>query len=387
MNVAVTGAWGYSGGRIARMLVERGHAVTSLTTHGPGVDGRLAGGAPDPFGGAVASASPAAAGAGDSGRRAASRGVGATAGGAGWAAERLTPILREWRTEVLVSTYWSRHRRRPLGHRGAWTGHDGALRNALALIEAARRAGVRKILWTSITNADRGVGLSYFEGKRRIEERLESLEDVECSVLRPACFYGWGGPGERPSQPGILVENVAWGCRRAPVFPIPEGPCRLRPIHVGDYARLVVREVEAGAGRDAGPGQVAGQREAGPRGAASEAEPEAGARRIVRDACGVDRYRFDDLVRATADAVGARIRVVRLGPWLTKASFAVASRVTGETILTVDEIEGLQRNLLDSEEEPAGGEDGIGSEATRLSRWIVAEGERLGRRLAREPRR
>lgn len=367
MSVAVTGAWGYSGGRIARMLLERGHAVTSLTTHGPGVDGKLAGGAPDPFGGAVASASPAA-------------------GGPEWDAERLTPILREWRTEVLVSTYWSRHRRRPLGHRGAWTGHDEALRNALALIEAARRAGVRRIVWTSITNADRGAGLSYFEGKRRIEERLESLDDVESSVLRPACFYGWGGPGERPAQPGILVENVAWGCRRAPVFPIPEGPCRLRPIHVDDYARLVVREVETGAGADAGP-TPEGEREAGPERAASDAEREAVSKCVVRDACGVDRYRFEDLVRAIADAVGARVRVVRLGSWLTRASFAVASRVTGETILTVDEIEGLKRNLLDSEEEPAGGEDGIGSEATRLSRWIVAEGERLGRRLAREPRR
>lgn len=364
MNVTVTGAWGYSGGRIATMLVERGHIVTSLTTHGPGVDGRLANGAPDPFGGAVAARSPAAGGV-ESAAGAARAAAGTTgrwspvAAGAEWDTERLASALRDWRTEVLVSTYWSRHRRRPLGHRGAWTGHDEALRNALALIEAACRAGVRKIVWTSITNADRGAGLSYFDGKRRIEERLESLDDFEWSVLRPACFYGPGGPGERPSQPGILVENVAWGCRRAPVFPIPEGPCRLRPIHVDDYARLVVREVE----RDAGP------------------------KRVLRDACGTDRCRFDELVRATAEAVGARTRVVRLGPRLTRVAFAGASRILGETILTPDELEGLRRNLLDSEEEPASAEDGVGSAETRLGRWIRAEGQRLGRKLAREPQR
>ena len=58
-----------------------------------------------------------------------------------------------------------------------------------------------------------------------------------------------------------------------------------------------------------------------------------------------------------------------------------------ETTLTVDEIEGLKRNLLDSQEEPAAAEDGIASGATQMSRWIRTEGERLGRRLAREPMR
>ena len=52
------------------------------------------------------------------------------------------------------------------------------------------------------------------------------------AILRPACFFGGSG---------ILIDNVAWAARRLPFVPIPDGPpYRIRPIHVEDYADLVV---------------------------------------------------------------------------------------------------------------------------------------------------
>ena len=339
LNVTVTGAWGYSGGRIVERLRERGHRVTSLTTHGP-VDGTLADGRTDPWEGAVAWARPVPQGRAD------------------WDSDHVRTLLERWETDVLVSTYWSRHAKRPVGHRGPWTGHTEALDNSLRLIAAAEGAGVRRLVWTSITNADGAVDLSYFSGKHRIEQRLAGSPDCGWAVLRPACFFGYGGPGPEPDRPGILLENVAWGCRVAPIFPVPEGDCPMRPIHVDDYARLVVREVE---------------------------NPDV-ASRSLRDACGPERYRLADLVTTVAEKLGVRSRPVALPAGLCLLAYGLFSRVCGETILTPDELEGLRQNLLDSAEEPAphaGGEGG----GTRLSEWVSRNSARLGRRMAREPAR
>ena len=58
------------------------------------------------------------------------------------------------------------------------------------------------------------------------------------AILRPACFFGGGG---------ILVDNVAWVTRRLPFVPIPDGPpYRIRPIHVEDYADLVLEAATCG---------------------------------------------------------------------------------------------------------------------------------------------
>ena len=339
-NVTITGAWGYSGGRIVERLRERGHRVTSLTTHGP-TNGRLADGRTDPWNGEVAWARPAPAGWND------------------WDADHLRGLLRAWETEVLVSTYWSRHAKRPVGHQGAWTGHKEALDNAVALIAAAEGAGVRRIVWTSITNADGALGLSYFSGKYRIEQRLaQSPDELGWAVLRPACFFGYGGPGPEPDRPGILLENIAWGCRISPIFPVPEGDCPLRPIHVDDYARLVADEVD-------------------------HPDPRA---RSLRDACGPERYRLADLVSTVAEKLDVRTRPVALPGAVCLAAYGLFSRVCGETILTPDELEGLRQNLLDSDEEPAlpaNGEHG----GTPLAQWVADNAARLGRRMAREPTR
>ena len=62
--------------------------------------------------------------------------------------------------EVLYNTYWVRFAR-------GQTTFERAVENSRALFEAARDAGVTRIVHVSITNASSGSRLPYFSGKGR----------------------------------------------------------------------------------------------------------------------------------------------------------------------------------------------------------------------------
>lgn len=193
---AVTGAFGFSGRRIALRLLEDGHRAVTLTGHPGRGAGRLATRleAIHPF----------------------------RFGKPGRMAEALKGV------DVLHNTYWIRF------ERGDRT-FEKAVRNSRALFRAAADAGVGRIVHVSIANADADVGLPYYRGKARVEEALAS-SGIPHSILRPALLFGEGD---------VLVNNIAWMVRRFPVFPMPgEGDYRLRPIHVDDLAALAVREAE-----------------------------------------------------------------------------------------------------------------------------------------------
>ncbi len=102
-----------------------------------------------------------------------------------------------------------------------WLSHLQAVEQSAVLIEAAVRAGVERLVWTSITNPGQDTDLSYFTGKAVVEQ-LVRRSGLSFAILRPACFFGGGG---------ILIDNVAWAARRLPFMPIPDGPpYRTRPI-------------------------------------------------------------------------------------------------------------------------------------------------------------
>jgi NADH dehydrogenase len=193
---AVTGASGYSGREIARLLLARGERVVSLTGHRD---------RPDPFGGAVEVRPlrfehPAA----------------------------LAEALRG--VEVLYNTYWIRFERGPLTF-------ERAVENSLGLLRAAREAGVRRIVHVSITNPSEASPLPYFRGKAHVERALRE-SGLSHAILRPAVFFGGRD---------VLVNNIAWLLRRLPLFGIVPGAYGLRPIHVEDLAALAVAQA---AGRD-----------------------------------------------------------------------------------------------------------------------------------------
>ena len=254
-----------------------------------------------------------------------------------FAPDALTSALEG--ADILACAYWTRHNRPPVGHRGPWLSHAEATERTGMLVESALAAGVSRLVWTSIANPGLDPDLSYYAGKAQVE-RFVKESGIPYAVLRPACFFGPGG---------LLIENIAWAVRHLPVFPIPSGdPYHVRPIHVDDYAQLVA---DACRGTDT----------------------------FTQDATGPDRIEFQELIRYIARTINARTQIVRLPIGVCHFLYGAASHLMRETILTLDELKGLSRNRLDSQEPPSG--------SISLTAWIKENAETIGSRFLREPRR
>lgn len=196
----VTGAFGYTGKHIARLLLANGRRVRTLTGHPK---------RPNPFGGAIDVARYDFEDAG-----------------------RLRESLRGATT--LYNTYWIRY------EHGAAT-FERAVRNSKRMFDAAAEAGVRRIVHISVTKTEEGaaLGLPYFVGKLEVERALKESSHLSWAIVRPSVIVG---------VEDILMNNIAWLLRRLPVFAIPgDGRYRIRPVTVGDLATVAV---EAGAADD-----------------------------------------------------------------------------------------------------------------------------------------
>ena len=294
MNV-VTGAFGYTGKYIARRLLRAGETVTTLT----GSPGRA-----NEFGRAVKAfpfrfEEPEAMAASLAGAR------------------------------VLYNTYWVRFDRRDATH-------ERAVKNTIALIRAAKMAGVSRIVHISITNPDVNSGLPYFRGKALLEEEIQRSE-MSYAIIRPTVIFG---------TEDILVNNIAFLLRKLPVFVVPgNGQYRLQPVYVEDVAEIAV---------------AAGSR------------PE----NIIVDAVGPETFRFDQLVRLVAEAVRSRARLLNGPSWLALLAARALGWALSDVVLTRDELEGLMASLLVSDRPPTG--------HTRFSDWISANRATLGKRYASE---
>jgi uncharacterized protein YbjT (DUF2867 family) len=233
--------------------------------------------------------------------------------------------------ETLYNTYWIRF------ERGAST-FERAVRNTKTLFAAAARAGVGRVVHLSVTNADRGAGAAfpYFRGKAELEDALRR-SGLSYAIVRPTLVFG-------PED--ILVNNIAWGLRRFPVFLMPgRGDYRVQPVSVGDTARIVV---EAG---------LAGEN-------------------VEIDAAGPETLTFEELVRLVGEAVGARRRILHTPPWLALAAGRLVGWAQRDVILTRDELLGLMASLLTSDGDPLGRD--------RFGDWVAATADTLGRAYVSE---
>ena len=196
----VTGAFGYTGSRIAARLLDAGREVATLTRRGPGSH---------PLGG------------------------------------RVKPLPYDFRGESLVEaladvdtvyvTYWMRF---PLGRSG-W---DEVVGNVDQLARSAAAGGVRRLIYVSVSNAHHSSPTAYFRAKARAEDAVRealATSSTSYAIVRPTLLYG-------PDD--ILINNMAWTLRRLPVFGIPgDGRYQVQPVHVDDVADICVR-LAAGAG-------------------------------------------------------------------------------------------------------------------------------------------
>ena len=196
----VTGAFGYTGSRIAQRLLSSGRAVRTMTRRTV---------VEHPLGSRVES-------------------LPATFDDA--TLERALAGV-----DTVYATYWMRF------PRGAAT-WDETVANVGRLASAAHRQGVRRLVYISVSNARRDASTAYFRAKAAAEERVRDAagNGMSIAIVRPTLLYG---PGD------ILINNMAWSLRRLPVFGIPgDGRYRVQPVHVDDVANVCIR---VGAGDEA----------------------------------------------------------------------------------------------------------------------------------------
>jgi len=291
----VTGAFGYSGNYIARRLLDRGHTVHTLTNSLR---------RKNPFGDRVRSFPfnfDDSAGLADSLRGA----------------------------SVLYNTYWVRFNHRSFKH-------AGAVENTLKLFDAAKEAGVGRVVHVSITNPSKDSHLEYFSGKAELEQALveSGLSHV---ILRPTVLFG---------KEDILINNIAWLLRRFPVFGVfGNGQYRLQPIYVDDLAKLAVEQGESEENR-------------------------------IIDAIGPETFTFRELVEQIGQIIGKKRPIVSVPPRLGYWFASLLGKLKGDVVITREEIDGLMSGLL-YVDSPRAGE-------TRLTDWAKEHADTLGRKYASE---
>src|SRR5436853_6291097 len=144
----VTGAFSYSGSRIAERLIASGREVRTLTHH-PNREHPLR---------ARVQALP-------------------------YRFDDLLALTRSLEgITTLYNTYWVRFER-------DGTTYAKAVANSRALFEAARRAGVARVVHLSIANPSVDSPLPYYRGKALVEQALTAA-DVPYSIVRPTWICG-----------------------------------------------------------------------------------------------------------------------------------------------------------------------------------------------------
>jgi uncharacterized protein YbjT (DUF2867 family) len=233
---------------------------------------------------------------------------------------------------TLYNTYWVRFAHNRIDH-------ELAVANSRALFQAAKRAGVERIVHVSITHPSVDSPLPYFRGKALVERSLAET-GVSYAVVRPAILFG----GE-----GVLLNNIAWLLRRLPVFAVGgRANYRIRGIHIDDLAQLCLSK---------------------------------GAERYdsVTDAVGPERPTFLELVNSIKDTVESHSLIVHV----PGSAIPVASRFVGlflhDVLLTRDEYRAMADGLADTE--------GPATSSTALSQWLIEQRSTLGLSYANELKR
>jgi uncharacterized protein YbjT (DUF2867 family) len=291
----VTGAFSYSGSRIAALLLECGREVRTLTYH-PERQHPLQ---------ARVEAFP-------------------------YRFDDPSALARSLEgVTTLYNTYWVRFER-------GRTTFATAVANSGALFEAARRAGVARIVHVSIANPSIDSPLPYYRGKALLEQALAAKE-VPYTIVRPTWFFGGRD---------ILTNNIAWIVRQMPVFVVPgDGQYLVQPIHVDDFAQICLQ---------AAHGVTDG----------------------ITDAAGPDTMTYEQLVRAVRDALGRRTPILH-APLAAVAGLSHAlGVVVRDVVLTADEIRGLTAGLLVSHQPALG--------RVSFLQWLKENASTLGRAYASE---
>lgn len=291
----VTGAYGYSGKYIARRLLDAGYEVRTLTNSPD---------RPNPFGGRIKTCA--------------------------YNFDDIQKLVDSLRgASVLYNTYWVRF------NHSNFT-HSVAVENTFKLFNAAKEAGVKRVVHVSITNPSEDSPFEYFSGKAKIEKALIE-SGISYTILRPAVLFG---------KEDILINNIAWLLRKFPVFGVfGDGMYRLQAIYVDDLARIAVEQGKKTENR-------------------------------IINAIGPETFTYRDLIEKIGIIIGKHRPIISISPFFGYLVGSLLGKIVGDVIITREEIEGLMANLLYTDSPPAG--------KTKLTDWAKENSSTLGIRYASE---
>jgi nucleoside-diphosphate-sugar epimerase len=298
----ITGALGFTGKYIARQLIEKGAQVQTLTNSPE---------RPNPFGEKL----------------------------------RILPLdfsndvalaasLKE--TDIFYITYWVRF---PYKSKDLSFFYSQAEENTKKLFDAAKKAGVKKIVYISISNPDEKWPYEYFSRKARIEKYLMA-SGLSYAILRPCVIFG---------KEDILFNNIAWAIRKFPVFPVFRGKeCKIQPVFVEDLAALAIEYSQKN-------------------------------NNIIMDACGPETFEYLVLAKTISRILDKKRCIFTLpASWIYHAGIIIGW-FTGDALLTKDELGAVKNGLMYSRSEP--------SAKTCFSKWLEENKKTFGTHYANETKR
>jgi len=199
VKIAVTGASGFVGKHLSRLLVDRGHEVAAISRTGAAVDG-----AEGVVGDVVSGAGPAPG-----------KGLDAVFKGCD-AVVHLVAILNEKRPQVTFERV-----------------HVFGTKNVVQFMEKAK---VGRIVYVSGLGADLASRSDYARTKARAEEIVKA-SGLEWTIFRPGLMFGSGD--------GFFTDALARRLvRGAPVTPVIQVHSRFQPVWVGDVVKAIADSLE-----------------------------------------------------------------------------------------------------------------------------------------------
>ncbi len=211
-----------------------------------------------------------------------------------------------------------------------------AVENTKTLVNAAVKAGVKRIVHISIANPSADSHLPYYWGKAANEKAVID-SGMSYAILRPTVLFG---------KEDILINNIAWLLRHLPLFGLPgDGSYKISPVYVDDLAKLAVDAVYK-------------------------------KENYVWDTVGPDEFTFKEMVELIGKTVNKQRPLLSFPPRLALLAAQFLSLFVKDVMLTPEEVDGLMANVLISKEPPRC--------KTSLRDWLEENKTTVGKQYASE---